>query len=241
MAKPPTPDWKDDDFGPKVRTHQRYYVEVDGKKTRVPGSTTITRMLPKPYLVAWANRLGLDGIEQRAYVDETAAVGNVAHLLVQAFLEYGEEAVPREMVDLELKDYTENQIERAHYGLVAFQEWAEGKTFETEMIEGRLVSQEHRYGGTVDWYGTVDGVPTLLDLKTSKIVGIEHKVQITSYVKLLRENRYPVKRARIIRIPRNPGQHYIDHPVSNEELALCWRIFLVCKELYELQKEWKSL
>jgi hypothetical protein len=31
---------------------------------RVPGATTITGLLNKPYLVPWANKLGLEGIEQ---------------------------------------------------------------------------------------------------------------------------------------------------------------------------------
>ena len=43
-------------------------------KTRVPGVTTITGILDKPALKTWANKIGLQGIEIKKYVDSLAAV-----------------------------------------------------------------------------------------------------------------------------------------------------------------------
>ena len=43
----------------KYKAHTRYELK-DG--TYVPGTTTITGLENKPFLVPWANRLGLEGI-----------------------------------------------------------------------------------------------------------------------------------------------------------------------------------
>ena len=48
---------------------------------RVPGVTTVLSVLNKPALVPWANKLGLEGIDVRKYVDALALYKiNVLHL-----------------------------------------------------------------------------------------------------------------------------------------------------------------
>ena len=58
------------------KAHIRYKLK-DG--TVVPGATTITGLLNKPFLITWANRLGLEGIDSTKYRDAAADIGTLAH------------------------------------------------------------------------------------------------------------------------------------------------------------------
>lgn len=220
---------KQESFGEKVEAHQRYKLQ-DG--SIVPGSTTILSVIGKgDALVGWANRLGLQGIDSRKYNEEAKAIGTLAHYLVEC---------DARGTEPNLKDYTANQIERASHSFKTWQRFKEGKTLEPVLIEGRLVSEEHRYGGTVDWYGKLDGTPTLIDCKTSSGIYMEHKAQTASYVKLLRENGYTVKRAIVLRLGRNEDDDGGEtHELGMKEAGICWQIFQQAHAIYELRKQLK--
>ena len=47
--------------------------------------------------------------------------------------------------------------------------------------ECQVVSEIHRYGGTLDLVATIDGVPSLLDFKTGRGVYPEHRIQLAAY------------------------------------------------------------
>ena len=95
------------------------YKTSDGK--RVPGATTITGLLNKPHLIKWANNLGLDGIDSSKYTDEAAAVGTLAHALIQAHLQ-GEE--------LDMSTFSPVQVDLAENSVISFYEWASRHTIE---------------------------------------------------------------------------------------------------------------
>ena len=136
-----TPKAKDD-FGAKVLAHQRYRT-TDGEL--VPGATTILNVINKPYLIQWANRLGLEGVDTNKYRDEAAAIGTLSHYLVECELK-GETP--------DLKDYTPAQTFRSAYALASYHAWraAEAETMESIGVELRLVSDKYRFGGTLDFY-----------------------------------------------------------------------------------------
>ena len=69
----------------KISKAHTIYKTSEGK--RVPGATTITGLLNKPYLITWANKLGLEGVDSTKYRDEAASVGTLAHAMIQAHLE----------------------------------------------------------------------------------------------------------------------------------------------------------
>lgn len=96
----------------KAQAHIVYKLK-DG--TRVPGVTTLTGVMDKPALVPWANRLGLERIKVREYVDDLAQIGRLAHYMVQCRVESmikGDEVKP------DLSDYTPNQIDLAENGFL---------------------------------------------------------------------------------------------------------------------------
>ena len=226
------------DFGDKVNAHQRYYVEdPDDPNTRVmvAGSTTIIGVLGlgKDRLIGWANRLGLEGIDATKYKDEAAASGTCLHYLVECYMT-GEDPTPK------LKDFTANQIERAKIGLAAFKKWREANYPRMRMIEAevRLVSRQHMYGGTLDLYCEFDGPGTegLLDYKTSTGIYLEHKIQVTSYVRLAQENGRRMTRAILLQLPQVEDGEAIAHQLNVRHMGLYWQMFELCLAIRKLDK-----
>jgi hypothetical protein len=222
-AGPPT----DTDFGKKVRAHVRYRT-ADG--TMVPGATTVLSGLAKPALVGWANRLGLEGIDSRAYTSEAATVGTLAHYLIECQLG---------CVEPDLADFTPAQLERAQTSLASFNAWLKDHTLEPLMLEAQLVSERYRFGGTIDCYGRLDNDLVLLDFKTSSGIYDEHKFQVAAYWHLLKELGHPVDGARILRIGRDGGG-LEEHRLTRDQALGAWGVFQAALVLYQAKAKFKA-
>lgn len=205
------------------------YKLADGK-TRVPGATTITGLLNKPYLVKWANNLGLEGIDSSTYTDEAAKTGTLAHAMVQAHLQKEE---------LDMNQFSKVQIDLAENALISFFEWKSRHVIEPLQCEVPFVSEKLKYGGTIDCYCKLDGVPTLLDFKTGKAVYEEYFVQLAAYRNLLEEAGLPVERTQILRIGRDETEGFEERSVT--DTSKYFEIFKNLLNVYYLKKElgWK--
>ena len=194
--------------------------------TRVPGTTTVTGLLNKPQLVSWANRLGLEGIDSSTYTDEAAKIGTLAHAMVVAHLQ-------KEEIDQD--QYSRVQIDLAENSLISFFEWKKRHEMLVYQCETPMVSEKLRYGGTIDCYCLLDGVPTLLDFKTGKAVYDEYFVQLAAYKNLLEEKNLPVKECRILRIGRDESEGFEERTVKDTEKY--FEIFKNLLNVYYLKKE----
>ena len=152
----------------KARQHTPYHLESG---LRVPGVTTVLGVLNKPALVPWANKLGLQGINVREYVDALADVGKLAHAMVLEYLSGGE-------IKAETGDYSRNTIGLAENCFIKYLEWDRQHKIEPIYLEMPLVSERHRFGGTADFYGRIDGRLTLLDFKTGKGIYDDYWIQL---------------------------------------------------------------
>lgn len=200
------------------------YKLADG--TRVPGATTITGLLNKPHLVRWANKLGLEGIDSSKYTDEAAAVGTLAHALVQAHLQ-GE--------TLDTTMFSPTQVDLAENAVLSYLEWEKRHKIEPLICEVPMVSEKLRYGGTVDCYCRLDGVPTLIDFKTGKAIYDEYFVQVSGYKNLLLEHGYPVERVQILRIGRDETEGFEERAIASTDRY--FQIFTNLLNVYYLKKE----
>lgn len=209
----------------KHRAHQAYY--VDG--VRVPGVTTILGVLAKNALVPWANKLGLNGIDVRNYVDDMADIGRCCHYMIECDVK-GEEP--------DLSDYSPNNVALAENGYLKWLEWKAQHTFEPRESELQLVSHKYRYGGTCDIYGVADGKRTLIDIKTSGS-GIypDMEAQAAAYHQLLQENGYPVEQAYILRVGRSDAEGFDDKRIDSVKIHTYFAIFEHCRMIYELKKQ----
>lgn len=209
----------------QTRAHQRYHNAAGGI---VPGTTTITGLLNKPQLPAWANRLGLQGIDSAAYAKEKAVIGTLAHKMVTDYLL---------QMPTETKEYSPFQVNAAENSFLSYLRWAEHRSVEPYLIEKPLVSEEHQYGGTCDIYGRVDGVLELIDLKTGGIYD-EHVVQVCAYRHLLIENGMAVERVRILGIPRDDDDGFVERMVTDTTAGM--EVFIHLRKVYDLLKKLKG-
>lgn len=210
----------------KMSRQHTIYKLSDG--TRVPGCTTITGVMDKPALVAWANGLGLKGIDSRKYVDELATIGTLAHYIISCHCK-------REKP--ELSEYSEAQISIAENSVIKWLYWQEHKEFIPMYSELGLVSHLYRYGGTIDIIGTIKGKTVLVDIKTCKRVYGEHKTQVAGGYKILaQENGIKIDDVIITRVGRDDTEGFEQLNITPEEVRNHRKRFLICRELYEINK-----
>lgn len=206
------------------------YKNSEGK--RVPGVTTITGELgwSKQTLIGWANRMGLDGVDTKKYVDDKADIGTLAHLIITNQLQG---------IKTNMDDYSKNQIEAALNSVKSFDAWAKEHKIEPLLIEYPMVSDKHNFGGTADIFSCCNGKNELIDLKTGKDIYEEHLVQVGGgYRLLMQEAKYVVDRIRILNIPRANSEKFAEVLIERDEVVYwCEQVFLNCLENYHYHKE----
>lgn len=209
-----------------IKVKQKYHL-ADG--SICPGVTTIVGELGwnKNMLIAWANKLGLNGQESRAYVDDKARIGTLAHTFV--LFDLGGE-IP------DTKDYTANQIELAKNCLKSYNGWKQGKKIESIMVEKMIVSEGLGCGGTPDFYGKVDDVLMLVDYKTGKGGCYpEYIVQVATYAEMLEEIGFKVNEIRVLNIPRSDDESFGEKIITPTERKAGFEIFKHCLAIYGLK------
>jgi predicted RecB family nuclease len=211
--------------GRKVKAHI-IYQNKEGQ--RIPGTTTVINVLSKPNLVPWANRLGLQGIDVKDFVDDKADIGTLVHEMMFADLK-------EEKVDTSY--YTGQQIEIAQNSFKKYLDWKKKHTIVPLLLEKALVSEKHQYGGTIDNYCKLDSVYTLIDYKTSKAIWSEYYIQVSAYRQLLKENGYKVKQVAILRVGRSEDEGFEFQICSG--LDKYFKVFKHCLAIYNLQKKLK--
>lgn len=197
----------------------------------VPGVTTVLGVLAKPALIHWAWKLGMEGIDYKKFRDKAAGIGTLAHYLVECDLSG---STP------ELSTYSADDINLAENCLLSYYEWRKGKTVKPIYTEWPCVSERWKFGGTLDFYGEIDGQLTLLDLKTGKAIYDEHTMQLAAYVQLLKEQGCPVQKIRVLRIGRDETEGFEERLTAIEQLKPYWEAFRHALGIYNVQKKIKK-
>ena len=210
----------------RVKAHTTYRLQ-DG--TIVPGVTTILGVLNKPALVPWANKLGLQGIDSSKYVDEKATIGTLAHQMIADYLRGKSTGT---------EEYSKVQIDQAENAVLAFFEWEKNHPIQPVFIEEPMVSEEYKFGGTIDCLGYVNGELWLIDFKTSRGIFPEMLIQVVAYKHLLRIHQDAIDRIIILRVGRTPDEGFEECLVNH--LDKHWEIFQHTLAIYNLQKEVKK-
>ncbi len=222
----------------KTKAHTRYR---NANGDIVPGVTTILGVLNKPYLVKWANNLGLEGIDSSKYVDHLARIGTLAHHMVECDLK-GETP--------DTSDYSQDEISKAENSLISYYNWKERNSFVVIFSEARLVSEVYQYGGTIDCLAKIYSGPlgcagkyVLIDFKTSKAIYDEHAFQLAAYRQLALEKLNPnplvadhieVDESRIVRIGRTEDEGFEERVYK--DLSAHFEVFRNCLNIHRLRK-----
>ena len=210
----------------KTKAHQIYKL-ADG--TRVPGVTTILQVLNKPALVKWANNLGLQGIDSTKYRDKMADIGTLAHLMILDYFKCEKS---------DYSEYSPDDVDKAENCLISFYAWTKENDVKPIAVEQQLVSEVFKYGGTVDLYCMLNGLPTLVDFKTGKAIYDEMFIQVAAYKMLLEEHKNIVDHVRILRIGREDNEGFEDRKMANMDRY--WYLFFHSMKIYNLQKQLKA-
>ena len=207
----------------KARAHTRY---KNKKDKIVPGVTTVLNLLSKPALIPWANKLGLEGIDVTKYVDDKADIGTLAHDMIHCHLSDKE---------ADTSEYSAKQISQAENCLISFYDWLKTVPMKPILLEEKLVSEKHQYGGSIDCYADILGKKVLVDFKTGKAIYDNMAYQLSAYRNLLEENGHEVDYAVILNIPRAETENFAVRRWDNTDLEL--KIFQNCLKIYKLEKQ----
>lgn len=199
------------------------YRTADGK--RVPGVTTIIGKFKEAGgLIHWAWQLGMDGQDYRDVRDKAAGIGNIAHDLVEAHIRGTE---------MDLRQFDKDDLSKAENSFLAFLEWAEQTKLKAVETETSLISEQHRFGGTLDAM-LVGGKLALGDWKTSNSVYPEYLLQLAAYKILWEENRpdQPITGGfHLLRFDKEHGDFAHYYYGNLDEAA---EAFLLERRLYDL-------
>jgi hypothetical protein len=204
---------------------------------RVPSCTTITkRFSSSEGLVRWANQIGLEGKSMDEERDNAAGAGKLAHSMIENIIHGRDYAA-----DIRRADFSDDQWDKALEAVGAFASWREQVHLEVLLTEMPLVSEKHRFGGTLDIWARVRDRLTVIDLKTSGRVYGEMILQQAGYAILLDENGHGrAEQISLLRLGKEHADfHFHAYPRSVVDLAS--RAFLQQRELYDTDKELQRL
>lgn len=236
--------------------HQKY-VLADGTET--VGVTTILGVLGKDALLPWAaseERKMLVGLwasgadpgavpERYAFqtnVGKAQDLGTVTHARIEAWLKHGSDCLSPEGLDAEV-------YAQSVFGFDRFREWWDAEKLTLVASEEQMVSETHRYGGTLDVVAArTDGTLLLLDIKTSKpnrrwpwptVVA-----QVAAYAWLWNENAPSrIGVVSVFRVGKERGDGGQVVAVSEARREVGWRLFLAAKDAHRALRQleaWKS-
>lgn len=198
--------------------HQEYLL-TSGEK--VHGTTHYTSFLPKD-LLPWVMSVTMRGKNYKKVSESAMKIGtflhHYAHRVVSGAVGREELAVTKEEAD---------QIAAARKSWDAW--WRDIKHSLTPLAtEIQLVSEQHKYGGTLDLVAIHDDVVTLFDYKTSGKLHKDYWVQQRAYIQLWNESfpDFQIRKSVLVRIRKKPNEEgHESETRPADELDAHWEIF----------------
>lgn len=220
-------------------TPKKGYSLISGEK--VPGTTTVIgRFKDSGPLMFWAFEQGKSGADKLYDAAEKAAnIGTCAHAMVEMHIN----GLPDVDIDaIARRDFPgqPDSQEKAKSSYLSYRSWARNFKVNITETELYLVSERHKYGGTLDAIGDIDGALVLLDWKTSNGVYVDYLIQLAAYENLWNEN-HP---ERII----NGGMHLLRFSKEHGDFAHhyypnlddAFKQFLLFRQAWDIDKELKK-
>jgi hypothetical protein len=230
-------------------TPRQGYRAADGKK--IPSVTTILKIKDPGALINWAYRTGrehgvLEGQGQPAPSglyegSDILAIGTCVHSMCEAWVK-GDE--PMLVLEKALEEETVNDKAtfraQAASAYSAFEFWCKGTQLEIVDCEVQVISETHRFGGTLDFIGKLNGKMVLGDFKTSNGIWPEYLMQVSAYAKAYEEctgNKIDGG-YHILRFSKENGDfgHHF-YPSLDDD---AWPAFLHLRALYDLNEKLKK-
>jgi hypothetical protein len=182
-----------------------FWPDEGGKPTKVPGVTTVLNAINKPALLQWtADQVAgyaVTHIDELLNRDESAGFHFLRYLHTQPKswepldddnLRFAHRKVLHDAGNLgtRIHEYTEADLLGQELPpILSFEmqemvtEWEKFKSdhwIEPVLVEATFINRSAGYAGTADGLWIIDGVPTLVDVKTSRNTWDEHWAQIAA-------------------------------------------------------------
>lgn len=219
------------------RPTQGYYSKAGEK---LPGTTTICGIAKESGgLIQWAYKSGREHERLVAQgkpaprhlydvVDRAAAIGTLAHECCEADIK----GIPP-------PEIPEDQRAPVCMAYEQYLAWKNQTRLKIVASEVALISEEHQFGGTLDFVCEIDGQLCLGDFKTSSAVYPEMLTQLAAYRNLWNEN-YPDRQitgpSHLLRISKENAD-FAHH--SYGDLSDAWAMFLHLRKVYDLSAKLK--
>lgn len=230
-------------------TPRQGYRAADGKK--IPSVTTVLKIKDPGALINWAYKTGrehgvLEGQGNPAPSglyegSDILAIGTCVHSMCEAWVK-GDE--PMLVLERALEEDTVNDKAtfraQAASAYSAFEFWCKGTQLEIVDCEVQVISEAHRYGGTLDFIGKLNGKLVLGDFKTSNGVWPEYLCQLAAYAKAYEETTGNKIDGgyHLLRFSKENGDfgHHF-YPSLDDD---AWPAFLNLRALYDLTEKLKK-
>lgn len=194
----------------------RHYQKEDGDLW-VPSVTEIIDVWRDPGLEAWQIRYCVKEGDEKAserYANLHASYGTTVH------------------------DYLEGGIEQAEFYdppqvRSAMSSWQLFKSeVDIKILRTKLEVFGPGYGGTADLLVSMNGIPTLLEIKTSAALRNRAALQAEAYFRAYPE----AERVFGLRLGKNKIEYELREPDHDK----CWEAFQACQTLFHLSNPWTT-
>lgn len=181
----------------------------------------------------------------RSVSGKAADAGTFAHDLVEMWIhaKKGERLALAKKTPKQLATtykYPLDIATKAHSSFQGFIEWAHQWKLTVVCTEEQLVSDEYRFGGTVDCVAKIGSRNrrqlVLLDWKTSKAVYGDYLCQVAAYGLMWMETypERPLDSYHLVRFDKETGDY---HHHQWQDVTEAAQLFLLLRQAYDLKKE----
>lgn len=230
----------------------RYYESPEGQK--LISVTSLLKAIGKPQLIDWAAR------QERDLVVATAIQAFDHAENTWQFEHYLRAALPQERAHKTILTDAGSLGARVHnliewnirnslgypvgpqpqldgpavYAFAAYETWRVNTHFEPLLIEQQVWSRAHSYAGTMDIFGKVNGLPVVLDWKTSSAIQTEYALQLAAYRHALVEMGHASGHIGgvIVRLPKTQTDQLEVRTWTPEALDEAFGVFLCVRRLH---------
>lgn len=200
----------------EIITHNE--LEFEGKKHvyklngfAIPSVTTVMKPLS-----AFCYR----GVDEES-LRRAAGRGTAVHEAVENYLLFGIEDAP-----VEYEGYFQ-----------AFKKWIDERKPEVLATEHRLYHKYLMYAGTADLLCLIDGIPTVVDYKTTAtLYPMMTRVQTEAYVQALNSHGMCFQRKIVVQGKKDGTFHEEEHSIIDSE---SWKVFTELLDVYRYIKNSK--
>ena len=223
------------------------------------GVSTISEFRPAPYLIGWAAKMVVEHLKDKQGIIKDCTPKEYDALLDEAKKLYRTKSKEATDIGERAHKWIEDHIGGVYYKTTAdienpvkqFLDFESKHKVDWIATEKIVCSRTHLVAGRLDALAMVDGILSLVDLKTSNRISESYLLQTAGYAMCLAEMGIPVARRLILRLPKaiedtfeaveciTPLKDDVD-AFLGQRYAYAWSNMIDCKFTEEVEGKHKT-